>query len=115
MPANFRPQNVYLQKGSELEYVQRVLLEPEDSGRQDLVRRGTMALLDLSLKEERGTFIPIHRVRMLSGIWKAQSKTAGLWPWLEGHTGVIEKKEGQRAYRIKDRFYDAIRLALSNF
>jgi hypothetical protein len=103
-----RCKEAYCAGGSELEYVQRVLSESEDPGRQDLVRRGTRVLIDLSKSQGRDKFIPIHSVRLLSGIRKGQSKTAGLWPWLERHADVIEREKGQGAYRIKREFYDAM-------
>ena len=98
----------YRAGGTELEYVQGVLSEFEDPARQDLVRRGTKVLIDLSKSRGRDKFIPIHSVRLLSGIRKGESKTAGLWPWLERHADVIEKEEGQGAYRIKREFYDVM-------
>src|ERR687892_1891301 len=103
-----RCKEAYCAGSSELEYVQRVLSESEDLARQDLVRRGSKALIDLSKAEGRDEFIPIHRVRLLSGIRKGQSKTAGLWPWLERHADVIEREKGQGAYRIKREYYDAM-------
>lgn len=92
-----------------MEYVQGVLSEFEDPARKDLVRRGTKVLIDLSKERGRDKFIPIHSVRLLSGIRKGQSKSAGLWPWLERHANVVEKEEGQGAYRIKWEFYDAMK------
>jgi hypothetical protein len=103
-----RCKEAYRAGGSELEYVQRVLSESEDPARQALVRRGTKVLIDLSKSQGRDKFISIHSVRLLSGIRKGQSKTAGLWPWLERHADVIERGKGQGAYRIKREFYDAM-------
>jgi hypothetical protein len=103
-----RCREAYCAGGSELEYVQGVLSESEDPARQDLVRRGTKVLLELSKVQGRDKFISIHSVRLLSGIRKGQSKTAGLWPWLERNADVIEREEGQGAYRIKNEFYDAM-------
>ena len=94
--------------GSTLEYIQCVLSESEDLARQGLVRQGTKALVDLSNEQGRDKFISIHSIRLLSGIRKVQSATAGLWPWLERHADVIEKEEGHGAYRIKSEFYDAM-------
>ena len=98
----------YRAGGTELEYVQGVLSEFEDPARKDLVRRGTKVLIDLSKEQGRDKFIPINSVRLLSGIRKGQSKSAGLWPWFERHADVIEKQEGQGAYRIKREFYDVM-------
>ena len=103
-----RCREAYYAGGSELEYVQRVLSESEDPARQDLVRRGTKVLIDLSKEQGRDKFIAIHSIRLLSGIRKGQSKTAGLWPWLERHADVIEREEGRAAYRVKNEFYDAM-------
>lgn len=65
--------------------------------------------LNWQVVRQHDKFIPIHSVRLLSGIRKGQSKTAGLWPWLERHAGVIEREEGQGGYRIKNEFYDAMK------
>jgi len=103
-----RCREAYSAGGSKLEYIQCVLSESEDPARQDLVRQGTKALVDLSNEQGQDKFISIHGIRLLSGIRKVHSATAGLWPWLERHADVIEKEEGQGAYRIKIEFYDAM-------
>ncbi len=103
-----RCREAYYAGGSELEYIQCVLLESEDPARQDLVRRGTKALLNLSYKQGRDKFIPIHSIRLHSGIRKGQSATAGLWPWLERHADVIEREKSQGSYRIKSEFFEAM-------
>jgi hypothetical protein len=87
-----RCKDAYCAGGSELEYVRRVLSESEDPARQDLVRRGTKVLIDLSKSQGRDKFISIHSVRLLSRIRQGQSKSAGLWPWLERPAVVIERE-----------------------
>ena len=103
-----RCREAYSAGGAGLEYIQCVLAESEDPARQDLIRRGAKVLIKLSNEQGRDKFIPIHSIRLLSGISKGQSKTAGLWPWLERHADVIEREEGQGAYRTKSEFYDAM-------
>lgn len=109
-----RCKEAYSTGGSKIEYVRHVLLEFEDPGRRELVWRGTKALIDLSRDQRRGKFIPMHSIRLLSGVTKCQSKTAGLWPWLERHADVIEREQGEGAYRIKSEFYDAMQQVFNN-
>ena len=101
--------NAYASGVSELEYVRCVL--ENASGREigeNLVWRGTKALVELSVERGLGQFITIEEIRLRSGIQRGQTPTAGLWPWLDGSADVVQKKPGYRAYKIRREFYQAM-------
>jgi len=92
-------------------YVRDVILEARRLQRdEDLVWRGTKALVELSSERGPDQWITIKEIRQRSGITPKQSATSGLWPWLGGGAEVIQKKEGTRAYCIHSDFHQAMEL-----
>ena len=92
-----------------LKYVRSILEGAErEADEEHLVLNGTEALVKLSLEREPGEFIPIEEIYARSGIEERQSKSAGLWPWLEREAKVVEKGRGSRVFRIRSEFWEAM-------
>jgi len=75
---------------------------------EQLVERGTKALIELTQLSNRGQFIHRERIGSHAMMASSQSASSGLWPWIDGdgRAGVIEKQ--RNAYRIKDEFIEAM-------
>jgi hypothetical protein len=78
---------------------------------KNIVKLGTKALRDLSLKYGRYGYIPIEDIAKQAGF--KQYRGSGLWPWREKNADVVEQEKGHRAYRIKKEFFEAFHQALS--
>ena len=80
----------------------------------ELSERGLRALYKLNKKEkeERDKFISAKRIKERAGIDSSQT-SAGMWNWLDA--GIVEKRVegGERKYRIRKEFYQAVERVLS--
>lgn len=87
-------------------FVQCVFDGAQDEARdKELVSKATKALVELSREKGPEVFIPLEQIRQRAGI----TRTVGLWPWLGKEAGVVEQEQPEvRAYRIKNKFYDAM-------
>lgn len=66
-----------------------------------VVRRGTIALIDLTAEKGCGAWVSRQEISSRAGL----EKGTGLWPWIEA--GVVDKGRGLR--RIRPEFYLAMR------